>query len=86
MCKQSMDYSDSVSSKCNHEVTYLVGKDSKGAFNLGKLTTIICREIIAQLDIAHENRELSAEETQLKRLLKNRILGLSPIERSRARQ
>jgi hypothetical protein len=30
---------------------------------LGKLTTVICREIIAQLDFPQENRELSVDET-----------------------
>jgi hypothetical protein len=52
---------------------------------LGKLTAIICREI-AQLDKVQEDRILSAEETQLKKLLKSRILDLAAIERSRAKQ
>jgi hypothetical protein len=52
---------------------------------LGKLTAIICREI-AQLDKIQEDRILSAEETQLKKLLKSRILDLAAIERSRAKQ
>jgi hypothetical protein len=59
---------------------------AKQLFPLGKLTTIICREIIAQLDNAQESRVLFAEETQLKRLLKSRIMGLTAIERSIARQ
>jgi hypothetical protein len=53
---------------------------------LGKLTIIIYREVIAQLDNAQENRALTEDELQLKKLLKNRILGLASIERSRARQ
>jgi hypothetical protein len=53
---------------------------------LGKLVATICREVIAQLETAQENRILTEEEIQLKKLLKSRILGLAAIERSRARQ
>lgn len=52
----------------------------------GKMAAAICREVIMQLDRAQEEQELSQEERQLKKLLKNRLLGLAAIERSRARQ
>jgi hypothetical protein len=38
------------------------------------------------VDKAHEFRNLSSEELQLKKLLKTRVLGLAAIERSRAKQ
>lgn len=52
----------------------------------GKLAAIICREVILQLDKAQGDRQLSVEEQELKTQLKNRILGLAAIERSRARK
>jgi hypothetical protein len=53
---------------------------------MGKLAAVICREVIAHLESAQENRTLSEEEGHLKKLLKDRILGLAAIERSRACQ
>jgi hypothetical protein len=47
---------------------------------------IICLEVIAQLDNAQENRSLTDDEIQLKKLLKSRILGLATIEQSIAQQ
>jgi hypothetical protein len=42
--------------------------------------------VIAQLDNAQKNRALTEDELQFKKLLKNRILGLAAMERSRAWQ
>lgn len=52
----------------------------------GKVTIAICREVISQLEVAQENRQLSLAEIQLIRQLKARILGLAAIEKSRAKQ
>jgi hypothetical protein len=50
----------------------------------GKIAASICREAIAQLESAQEHKELSEEVLLLCKLLKNRILGLAAIGRSRA--
>jgi hypothetical protein len=59
---------------------------SKKLIPMGKLAGHICREVIAQLDIAQESRALSEDEIQLRKLLKHMLLGLAAIDRSRARQ
>jgi hypothetical protein len=59
---------------------------ARGLIPQGKLAAVICREVIFQLDTAHEDRLLSEDEHDLKKLLKSRILGLTAIERSRASQ
>jgi hypothetical protein len=46
----------------------------------------ICREVISNLDKAQEYRFLSRGELQLKKKLKERLLGLAAIQKSRARQ
>jgi hypothetical protein len=46
----------------------------------------MANEIIQRLDVAQENRQLSAEELQLRTKLKARVLGLASIERSIRRQ
>jgi hypothetical protein len=46
----------------------------------------ICREVIAQLQKAQENRILIDTERNLLQLLKMRLLGLAAIEKSRAKQ
>jgi hypothetical protein len=46
----------------------------------------MANEIIHKLDVAQESRQLSAEEFQLRKDLKNRVLGLAALERSRRRQ
>jgi hypothetical protein len=46
----------------------------------------IATEVIHQLDIAQDHRLLSAEESQLWKELKNRVLGLEALERSHHRQ
>jgi hypothetical protein len=43
---------------------------------LGKLTMIIYREVIAQLDNVQENRSLTDDEIQFKKLLKKKDLGV----------
>jgi hypothetical protein len=42
----------------------------------------VCREVIKQLEITQEDRQLSPGETQL---LRHRLLGLAAIEKSRVR-
>jgi hypothetical protein len=51
----------------------------------GKLVMAICREVILQLELAQEQRQLSASEHNLIKHLKSRILGLAAVEKSRAR-
>jgi hypothetical protein len=46
----------------------------------------VCREIIEQLEKAQEHRELLCQKIQLIKTLKQRILGMIAIEKSRARQ
>jgi hypothetical protein len=46
----------------------------------------ICREVIAQLQKAQENRILIDTERNLLQLLKMRLLGLAAIEKSRVKQ
>lgn len=52
----------------------------------GKLTMEICHEVILRLELAQEQRQLIQQETQLIKKLKSRLLGLTAIEKSRARQ
>jgi hypothetical protein len=51
----------------------------------GKLAACICREVIARLEAAHEQRTLSNVEHSLGKLLKSKILGLTAIEHSTVR-
>jgi hypothetical protein len=46
----------------------------------------MANEIIHKLDVAQESRQLSTEEFQLKKDLKNKVLRLAALERSRRRQ
>lgn len=59
---------------------------SKTLIPQGKLAAAVCREVIAQLETAQENRILTTQELDFLKQLKNRVLGLSAIEKSRARQ
>jgi hypothetical protein len=68
--------------KLHHTVVALKAW-SKKALGSARLELYMVKEIIKQLDIAQENRHLSSEELQLKKYLKNRVLGLAAIERSR---
>jgi hypothetical protein len=61
-------------------------KWSRNLTSQGKLAMAICREVVAQLDKAQENRVLSSAERNLIKDLKMRILGLTAIEKSKARQ
>lgn len=51
-----------------------------------KLQIGIALEVIQRLDVAAESRVLSSSEIALRRLLKKKLLGLSSLERSIARQ
>jgi hypothetical protein len=55
---------------------------SKNLLPQGKITLAICREVIKQL----ENRQLSLAEHSLVKILTTRILGLTEVQRCRARQ
>jgi hypothetical protein len=52
----------------------------------GKITMAIYREVMGQLEKAHEFRQLSQGECILLKRLKRRILGLAAIEKNRVRQ
>jgi hypothetical protein len=73
--------------------THKIEQDNKGTEKLaktliphGRLAMQVCREVIHQLEKAHEFRHLTVNEISLLKLLKARILGLAAIEKSRARQ
>lgn len=51
-----------------------------------RLQLAIAREVILRLETAQERRPLSQQEQQLRRELKMKILGLSSLERTIARQ
>lgn len=51
-----------------------------------KIPMAVCREVIARLDTAQEERQLTSEGSDFRKFLKNRLLGLSAIEKARARQ
>jgi hypothetical protein len=59
---------------------------SKSLLSQCKLNMAIYREVIEQLEKAQEHRSLSPEECCLIKTLKQRLLGLAAIEKSRARQ
>jgi hypothetical protein len=59
---------------------------STNLFGKARLELCMANEVIHQLDIAQENRPLSAEERVLWCDLKIKVLGLAAIERSRRRQ
>jgi RNA polymerase-interacting CarD/CdnL/TRCF family regulator len=59
---------------------------SKNLMSWAKIAMAICREVITQLDKAQESRTLNEEERILYKTLKQRLLGLATIEKSRARQ
>ena len=46
----------------------------------------MARELVLHLDIAQERRQLSVEESSLRKRMKLRCLGLSSLERTMARQ
>jgi hypothetical protein len=51
-----------------------------------KAQLLMARELVLQLDIAQERRQLSDEEIGLRKRMKMRCLGLSSLERTMARQ
>lgn len=51
-----------------------------------KLQIAIALEVILRLDKAMDNRELTEQERDLRKVLKRKLLGLSSLERSIARQ
>jgi hypothetical protein len=63
-----------------------IKKWSKPFVPQGKIGIVVCREVVAQLEKAQESRVLSQGEKKMIKELKLRILGLSAIEKCRARQ
>jgi exonuclease III len=59
---------------------------SKSLISQSKVATMVCREVIEQLERIQEIRQWSEGEKNLIQTLKVRLLGLAAIERSRARQ
>jgi hypothetical protein len=51
-----------------------------------KLTMVVCREVVLQLETAHESRSLLPVEAKFIQKLKSRILGLVAVEKNRARK
>jgi hypothetical protein len=51
-----------------------------------KLTMVVCREVVLQLETAHESRSLLPVEAEFIQKLKSRILGLVAVEKNRARK
>jgi hypothetical protein len=93
MCTTSLESPNQYNPQCNDGLPYKTCQNCENplymgpkAHSPGKLAVAICREVIAQLETSQENRALTEEESELKKLLKNRILGIVSIERSMARQ
>lgn len=61
-------------------------KWSKSLMPQGKMAMHVCREVIAQLDKAQEERQLTSQEVTFRKQIKSRLLGLAAIEKSRACQ
>lgn len=59
---------------------------SKAMIPQGKMAMTIYREVIAQLELDQESKNLTQEERLLIKKLKMRLFGLAGIEKSRARQ
>jgi hypothetical protein len=59
---------------------------SKSLVSHIKITMVVYREVIQQLEKAPESRNLSAQESCLIKGLKSRLLGLAAIQKSRLRQ
>lgn len=59
---------------------------SSSLFSDAKLQFHIATELILHLDVAQETRRLTTPEFNLRRLLKQRLLGLAVIEHARKRQ
>lgn len=59
---------------------------SQSLFGDAKMQLNMTNEIILQLDMAQEERQLSVDEVQLRKDLKMRVLGLAAVERARRQQ
>jgi hypothetical protein len=59
---------------------------SRKLFGNVQIELHMANEIIHRLDMAQDIRDLSCEETLLRKDLKNRVLGLAAVERARRRQ
>jgi hypothetical protein len=59
---------------------------SKKLFGNARMELHMANEVIQRLDAAQDNRQLSSDEFILQKDLKNRVLGLAAVERSRRRQ
>ena len=59
---------------------------SRNLLSETKLQLHMALDVILQLDKAQENRVLAPDELELRKKLKQRVLGLSVLERARKRQ
>lgn len=59
---------------------------ARGLIGNNKLLIKAADQLIGILDVVQEQRQLSASELQLRRDLKNRLLGLTAVEKLRAKQ
>lgn len=59
---------------------------AKTLFSDAKIQFHIVCEVVLRLDVAQEKRRLTDSEFQLRRQLKQRLLGLAAVERARKRQ
>lgn len=59
---------------------------SKATFGNAKMQFHIANEVILRLDMARENRQLTAAEFDLRKKLKTKVVGIAAIERARRRQ
>jgi hypothetical protein len=59
---------------------------SKNLVSQTKIVMVVYREVIAQMDLAQENRAMSLEERNLIKHLKMRLLGMATVEKTKAEQ
>lgn len=56
---------------------------STSLFGGARIQFHVANEVIFRLDVAQEHKQLSAVEIELRKKLKQRVLGLAAIERAR---
>lgn len=59
---------------------------NRGKISRAKFVSQVADEVIFNLDVAEESRALSAEERELRSMLKNKLLGVAAIDRMKWRQ
>ena len=68
------------------KTSQVLRKWSKTIFAHSKVQIHMALEVILRLDVAQECRPLSAEELDIRRRLKRKVISLSVLERARKRQ